>query len=120
MERGAVHDDDVAGGQFGSKHFFCPYIEHVGVGVAFEAHGRFEHASAITRDQRGSAYAFAGYITEGARTAWRSRMRTKQALFDAGFIDPHDAFRRNLGDHAAECRPLHFVALAIEQSFFYA
>lgn len=70
MERGTVHDDDIAGGQFRGKHFLCPCIEHVRIGVALETHRRFEHARAITRNQRGSADALAGDITDGARAAW--------------------------------------------------
>ncbi len=70
VERGAVHDDDVACGQLRGKHFLCPCIEHRRIGITFEAHGRFEHARAVTRDQRGSADAFAGYIPHGARAAW--------------------------------------------------
>jgi len=120
VERGAIHDDHVAGGQLRSQHFLCPCVEHVGIGVAFEAHRRFEYARAVTRNQRGSADALAGHIADGAHTAWRPRMRTQQAFFDPGFIDPHDVFRWNLRDHAAECRPLHLVALAIQQRFFYA
>jgi hypothetical protein len=119
MEPGIIHDNNFSWRERGHEALAHILGKDIGVAVPLEAEWRLQFSPAQCGDDAGTACAVAGFFSKKSLAAFSPAACQAVAVVDAAFINVHKGFCGNTAYCFLPQKAGGFIALDVEQCFFY-